>query len=228
MLKIALFGYGKMGRLIEKIAPDHNCAIVAIASQNRVPTEEQFKAADLFLDFSHSSQVMSHLELGIRYKRPLIIGTTGWEEHLDDAKKRVKHADIGVLYSPNFSLGVCLFLSLLSSAKELFQPFNEYDRAGIECHHRTKADAPSGTAKKISALFDHDLEWGSIRCGHIPGTHTVVFDSQGDTIKLSHEARNRDGFAIGALKAAHWIKDKKGWRTMDEMVRTFYSTHHTF
>jgi 4-hydroxy-tetrahydrodipicolinate reductase len=223
MLKIALFGCGKMGQLIEKIAPDYEIEIIAKSSRNALLSDDELSAAELFLDFSHSSQVMLNLETAIRLKKPLVIGTTGWEAQLNVAKTKVENSGIGVLFAPNFSLGVSLFILLLTHAKEVFRSFPDYEIAGIEYHHRHKADAPSGTAKKISGIFEDQLTWASVRCGYIPGTHTVIFDSFGDSIALTHEARNREGFADGALKAAHWMKDKKGWRTLDEMVRTLYS-----
>lgn len=225
-MKIALIGYGKMGQLIAQLAPHKGHEIVAIISRTTKTVHEQLdqlRAADIWIDFSHPDAVLEHLRQSIAQEKPLIIGTTGWENQLQLAKELVAASSIGCLYAPNFSIGIHLFKKIVSYAAQLIAPFAEYDLSGIEYHHKHKLDAPSGTAKALSSSITHHLphlegfQFSSVRCGHIPGTHTILLDSPVDTITLSHQARNREGFAYGALTAAEWLLNKKGFFTLDDL-----------
>ncbi|NGX55092.1 MAG: 4-hydroxy-tetrahydrodipicolinate reductase [Chlamydiae bacterium] len=222
-MKIALFGYGKMGKLVETIAKQRGHAIIA---KGRQPTE--IAEADVIIDFSHASSVVDHVRLAIDAGTSIVIGTTGWDQEIDTVKSMVGGSGIGALYCPNFSVGMALFLKLLSKMAPLMKEFPEYDPVGVEFHHNQKKDSPSGSAKKISEIVGGDLAFTSIRCGSIPGKHQVIFDSPVDTITISHEVRNREGFAVGSIKAAEWIIDKQGWHTFNDMVGTLYGAHHSF
>jgi 4-hydroxy-tetrahydrodipicolinate reductase len=166
-----------------------------------------------------------------------VIGTTGWQDQLDEVRALADMYQIGILFSPNFSIGVHLFMRLIAEACKLLSPLGLYDIAGSEQHHRQKQDAPSGTARAIaecvlthwkgksSVFFDEPenmcenaFHFSSLRVGHMPGTHTLFCDSANDTITLSHAAKGREGFAHGAILAAEWVKDKKGFYTLEDML----------
>lgn len=210
-MKIAILGNGKMGSMVKELAPKMGHTLV----------DSSF--AEVFIDFSHPSKVLSHIQLAIDSQCPLIIGTTGWEEHLERGKKLVSESTIAALFSPNFSLGVQLFHLLLQKARALFK---NYEAAGVEFHHSGKIDAPSGTAKSMARTLGLKRDFASVRCGRIAGRHEVLFDSADDTITLTHEAHGRESFARGALEAAQWILNKKGWYTIDDMLRCLYSADH--
>lgn len=235
MMKIALIGYGKMGQLIEELALIHGHIIVARFSRQLGTLSdrpEDLAQADVAIDFSQSSVVLNHLNICLSLGKPLVIGTTGWEEELPIAKRLVNQAKGSCLYAPNFSLGIYLFQQVISYASSLFQPFNEYDVSGIEHHHRQKLDQPSGTAKALSQKLLQNMpritsfNFSSIRCGHMPGTHTLHFDSPADTLTFTHQARNRQGFAQGALIAAKWLLPRQGFFTIDEMMQDYISGEH--
>jgi 4-hydroxy-tetrahydrodipicolinate reductase len=243
-LKIALIGYGKMGRAIEEIAQGRNIEIVA-----KIDSLTPFKditlthkyQADIFIDFSHPQAVLEHVKQSAYLGKNLVVGTTGWYEHLPQVKKIVESSDIGLIYSPNFSIGVNLFFKIVEESARLVASFEEYDIAGIEKHHRVKLDIPSGTAlalgdiltknipRKEKVIFGDkkikdplkEIAFPSIRSGSFPGTHEIYFDSDEDTISLSIASRNRLGFAKGAILAAEWIRNKKGFFTLDDMLKAF-------
>ena len=222
-MKIALLGYGKMGRLVEQIASQRGHEIVCRIDRADDSWAEVPKA-DLCIDFSRADAVFDHLEKCGKLGKNLVIGTTGWEMKLEEAKKRVEQSKIGVLYAPNFSIGVHLFLKILDYGAKVMNAFAEYEVAGIEFHHSKKKDAPSGTAAEICRRMEREmgrigrLEMTSVRLGSIPGAHQVMFDSPADTISIRHEARNREGFAKGAVQAAEWLVGKKGFYTLDDLI----------
>lgn len=231
-MKIALIGYGKMGQLVDQIATAMGHQISARFSQQLgIPEKhpQNIAQADIAIDFSHASSVLSHLNICLSLGKPLVIGTTGWEEQLPIAQDLVKRAQGSCLYAPNFSIGFYLFQQIMGFAATLFQPFPEYDVSGIECHHRQKLDKPSGTAKALSQhLLQHmprldSLDFSSIRCGSMPGTHTLHFDSPVDTLTFTHQARNRQGFAQGAVLAAEWLFTRQGFFTIDDMMQDYLS-----
>lgn len=251
-MRALLIGYGKMGTLIAQHAPhfgftvstivDHRVHRDEIAKeitvfQSLVP--EALHSCDIAFDFAKPSGITSRISLLAQAKKPVVIGTTGWDDSLNDAKQIASHYNASVCAAPNFSLGVGLFLHLAQNAAQLFSSFPQYDVGIQELHHRQKQDAPSGTANALaqkvqqayptrhlekevphtSALAPHDIHISSFRTGYFPGTHELLFDSLEDTITISHVARNRDGFAKGALLAAQWLKDKTGWFTLDDMIK---------
>lgn len=239
-MKIALVGYGKMGRMVEDAAQKKGHTVIAkIGSQGDFPkiTHESIGNADVCIDFSHPSCVLDNVKQMAALGKNVVVGTTGWYDQVDVVKAIVSENQIGCLYSPNFSLGVHLFLKIVSEAAALINHFGEYDVGVVESHHQKKSDSPSGTAQSIAkkllenikrkkrlvydpiqeALTPEDMHVASIRCGFIPGTHEVLFDSRVDKITLKHEARSREGFADGAVVAAEWLQGKQGLYTMDDL-----------
>jgi len=222
-MKIALLGYGKMGKLIDQLAAQKNHEIVArVDSKNPLPKGTSH--ADVWIDFSRPECALQNIHLALKHKKPLVMGTTGWYDQLPQIKELIEKSGIGFLYTSNFSIGANLFYEIVAQAASLFDPHLIYDVAMSELHHNQKLDSPSGTARSIAqCIIDNmprkkKLDIASVRCGRIPGTHTVYFDSAEDTITLSHEARNREGFANGALAAAEWLQDKKGFYTLHDML----------
>ncbi len=238
-LKLALIGYGKMGKMVEKAATERGHAVIArVDSQGIKSHLPAIQASDICVDFSHPTSVLSSLERIAPLGKQIVIGTTGWLNHLSAVEKLVDQKKLGIIYAPNFSLGVFLFQQIVDYAASLINPFPEYDVGGFECHHNQKADAPSGTAKtlgkilldrlerKKSLVYDlgdrprkpEELQISTLRYGSVPGTHTIAFDSPADSITLTHQARSREGFASGAVRAAEWIKGKQGLFTLDDMM----------
>jgi 4-hydroxy-tetrahydrodipicolinate reductase len=194
-----------MGKLVAHIAEDRGHQIV--------PTAED---ADAYIDFSVADAVLRHVEEACLKRKPIVIGTTGWEKDMQAARQLVEKNKSAALYASNFSLGIAHFRALLKEARHLLAGF---EAAGFEIHHNQKKDAPSGTAKSIAC----DLEtppFSSLRLGSIIGQHEVVFDSPYETITIKHSAKNREGFALGAVHAAEWIHEKKGWLTLDDMLHS--------
>ncbi len=222
-MKIALLGYGKMGKLIEQIAIKNGHSIVVRASKNFCHWDD-LSQADVAIDFSTADAVFDHLSHCIKRAVPIVIGTTGWEERLADLQKMIADRPIGCLYAPNFSIGVYLFSQIVAYAAALMQPWTDYDVSALELHHKTKLDSPSGTAKSLAYQIKEqmprlaDLNFASVRCGHMPGTHTIYFDSPVDTITITHQAHSRDGFAQGALLAAQWLKTRTGFFTLQDII----------
>lgn len=210
-MKIALLGYGKMGKLIEREAllKEHE---IILKTNSQEKDLSKIGNADICIDFSNSESVFTHLSECVKQKKNVVIGTTGWEEKIQDAKRMVEDSDIGVLYAPNFSIGVHKFIKLLEYAAKAL---GEYESAGVEWHHSQKKDAPSGTAKEIMKRLG--INFSSVRCGSIPGTHEVIFDSPFDSITIRHEAKGREAFAKGALDAAAWLLGKKGFFTLEDI-----------
>lgn len=226
-MKIALIGYGKMGRLVETVAKGRGHTIVAIIDphqETKTIDKTSLKGAEVCIDFTHPTTVLSNLKACASLGLNVVIGTTGWDQQLPQVKEIVNKSGIGCLYSANFSIGVNLFIKMVEEAAKLMNHFDEYDVAGLEYHHKQKVDSPSGTAKMLTeALLKNgprkkQCDFSSVRCGSIPGTHTIVFDSPADTITLSHEARSREGFAKGAVTAAEWIQGKKGLFTINDLL----------
>lgn len=225
-MKLVLLGYGKMGKLVERAALERGHEVLDRVRSDRKISEE-IRNADLCLDFSHAGGVIEHIEACGRLGKGLAIGTTGWEERLPEAKALAERYGIGVLYAPNFSLGVHLFLKILEHSARLVGRFSDYEAAGIEFHHAKKKDAPSGTALEMGRRIEKEMKRANplpiaaVRCGSIPGTHQVMFDSFCDTISIRHEARSREGFAKGAVEGAEWLVGKKGFFTLDDLWKDY-------
>jgi len=227
-MKIALIGHGKIGKLLEQRAKEKGYTISAIFDSitplNSTCSKDKLANTDVCIDFSTPQCVIENIKFLASMKKNIVVGTTGWLDHLNEVTNIVDKTGIGLLHSPNFSIGISLFLKIVEQAAALITPFNEYDVAGLEIHHNKKIDRPSGTANTIANTINtyrtHDpIIFDSVRVGNVPGTHTVLFDSPADTISLTHTARNREGFVNGALIAAKWLHGKKGMFTMDDLLK---------
>jgi len=227
MRKLAIVGYGKMGKLIEQLAPQYGFEVaVKLDEFNNAKgeglTKENFADIDVAIEFSIPAAVAANVRGVAAFGVPLVVGTTGWLEHLNEVKRAVEAAGTGLVWSPNFSIGVNVFMRLVAEAARLMEAEPEYGSWAWEIHHSTKKDAPSGTLLKLveamkKAGYTRNIDVGSNRAGAIPGTHEIGFDSAADTITLRHTARSREGFARGALKAAQWITGKKGFYEFSEI-----------
>jgi 4-hydroxy-tetrahydrodipicolinate reductase len=227
MPELAIVGYGKMGKLVEQLAPEYGFAVALKLDEfNNTALEgltpENFRGIDVAIDFSIPSAVLGNVEgiaaLGVN----MVIGTTGWLEHLEAVKAAVARHGIGLVWSPNYSVGVNAFFHLVSEAARLLATQPEYGAWAWEIHHATKKDAPSGTLLKLvdemkKAGYARAIDVSSNRAGAHPGTHEIGFDSSADTITLRHTARSREGFARGALKAARWLTGRTGFHEFAEI-----------
>ncbi|MBI3037080.1 4-hydroxy-tetrahydrodipicolinate reductase [Candidatus Woesearchaeota archaeon] len=249
-MKIALIGYGKMGKEVDRVAKlrGHTvCAIVdktdAGATHKEIDSSGScLKDADIVIDFTVPSAVVGNIRRVTAAKKNMVVGTTGWYDGMTEAKQLVGAAGTGFIYSSNFSVGVNVFYRVIEAAAKLINKVPEYDAFGYELHHNQKLDSPSGTAKSIAEILlknisrkkqpqydkldrkinPEELHFASVRAGWIPGTHVVGFDSEADTIELKHTARSRAGFALGAVMAAEWLRGRKGFFTMNDFISDFF------
>ncbi|HZS07429.1 MAG TPA: dihydrodipicolinate reductase C-terminal domain-containing protein [Blastocatellia bacterium] len=219
-MKIAIVGYGKMGHMIEQTAVARGHEVIAhfdIDDNMRGEglTQESLAGMDVAIEFSAPEATVDNLRRLIELNVPTVVGTTGWYEHLDEIKALAVKHEAALVYGANFSVGMNLFFKVAQYAAQLYARFAEYDPFLVEHHHKFKKDAPSGTALVIEKLMresygermPHSL---SIRAGYAPGTHEVGFDSEADTVMLTHTARSRQGFALGAIIAAEKIVGRRG------------------
>jgi len=229
-MKIALIGYGAMGKLIERLAVEkgHEIAVVvddADAGLTAAELAEKLRGVDAAIDFTVADAARRNVEACVTAGVPLVEGTTGWYGQRAEIESVVKDGNGAFVFGANFSIGVNLFYRIADFAAELFAKFPEYEAFIEEQHHSRKKDAPSGTALKIKDVVSKHIEVGDIaatRAGNIPGTHTIGFDGPADQITLTHTARSREGFAIGAIMAAEWVVGKTGFYefgdVMDEIL----------
>jgi 4-hydroxy-tetrahydrodipicolinate reductase len=220
-MKLLLVGYGKMGRLIEQLAPEHGCEI---AGRIDVGSGDWSAPADVAVDFSTAEALRDNFRRYVDRGLPVVIGTTGWSAHEAELRRNAEAARLGVVAAANFSIGVNLFQLMVAEAARLMQAHEQYGAWIHEAHHAAKRDAPSGTALvlrdiMVGASYKRPIDMSSTRAGAIPGTHTVGFDGASDTIELTHSARDRRGFAAGALLAARWLEGRRGWFTMQDVLR---------
>ena len=228
MINLALLGYGKMGKTVAQLAPQRGFEVRLVMdidanAQSRGITREKLKGVDVAVDFTTPEAVVENVHRVAALGVNLVVGTTGWFKHQAEVRKVIEQAGVGMVYAANFSIGVNLFYRLARAAAEIFAPFPMYDPFITESHHKTKKDAPSGTALEISRqiqpyLVDRDIPVASVRAGYIPGVHELGFDSEADTVVLRHTARGRQGFAEGALYAARWVVGKKGFYSFAEVL----------
>ncbi len=227
-MNLALLGYGKMGKILTQLAPQRGFNVglvmdIDVNEQGRGITREKFQGIDVCVDFTTPQAALDNIRGVAGVGVNLVVGTTGWHERVDEVRKLIEHAGVGMVYAPNFSIGVNLFYDLARRAAELFAAFPIYDPYLTESHHKMKKDAPSGTALEIKrriepALPGREVPVASVRAGFIPGTHELGFDSEADTVVLRHTARSRLGFAEGALYAARWITGRKGFYSFAEVL----------
>lgn len=244
-MKIALLGYGKMGKIIEKIALDRKHEIVLKIDHDNLHelNEANLQQADVAIEFSTPSTVLANIEVCFKAGTPIVVGTTGWLHELSQIKEQCAHHKSAMIYGTNFSVGVNIFFHVNKMLARLMNNYPYYDVQVEEIHHTQKLDSPSGTAITIAEGVINNLEaksgWvnvlttddapddanipadqlliESLRIENVPGTHTVIYDSEVDSIEFKHTAHNRNGFALGAVLAAEWIQGKKGFYSVEDM-----------
>lgn len=230
-MKIALLGYGKMGKAIEAIAKQRGHSIVIATSEEGGYDITQ---ADIAIDFSVPNAAFFNIANCLKHGVPVVSGTTGWLHNYDKAVALCEEENGGFIYASNFSLGVNIFFELNRTLARLMGPLDEYKVSMEEIHHTQKLDAPSGTAISLAEgiIKEHQnySEWvldqeapnavpiTAKRIENVPGTHTVTYSSKTDTIEMTHTAHSRDGFALGAVIAAEWLVGKKGVFTMKDVL----------
>jgi 4-hydroxy-tetrahydrodipicolinate reductase len=227
-MNLAIVGYGKMGRLIAELAPEYGASVgLTLDEFNNADfsgiTEANFRGIDVALEFSIPSAVVTNVERVSALGVNMVIGTTGWSADMGRVQAAVERSGTGLVWSPNFSIGMNVFSRLVAEAARLLADQREYGAWAWEIHHSTKKDAPSGTLLKLvaemkKAGYAAPIDTASNRAGRHPGTHEIGFDSAADTITLRHTARSREGLARGALRAAQWIAGKKGMHEFSEVL----------
>lgn len=238
-MKIALIGYGNMGREIESLAKENSSSIVSVSFKDRSDALDLtgIKNADVVIDFSSSEIIIDNIKKVMLLKKPMVIGTTGWYKNIEKVKEIVKQYKGSLIYGQNFSVGANIFFSIVAQAASLLGKYPDYDVFGLETHHIGKKDSPSGTARKLAEIImknfpkktklqiervkgiiaKNELHFVSIRGGRNFGEHEIIFDSLSDEIRLTHQAWNRRGFAKGALLAAEFIVSKKGFYNFNDI-----------
>jgi 4-hydroxy-tetrahydrodipicolinate reductase len=227
-MKIAIIGYGKMGRMIERLALARGHEICGrFDIDNNIGgaglTAEALAGVDVAIEFSTPETAVANIRRLVSLRVPTVVGTTGWYSQLAEVRRLVEKENSALVYGANFSIGMNIFFKIAQHAATLFARYNEYAPFLFEHHHQFKKDAPSGTALVIESLLresygERTPEAVSIRAGYVPGTHEVGFDSEADTITLTHTARSREGFAAGALLAAQLIIGKRGVYEFSELL----------
>ena len=229
-MNLALLGYGKMGKTIATLAPQRGFEVrlvmdVDVNAQGQGITPEKFQGIDVCIEFTTPDAVFENIRRVAGLGVNLVVGTTGWHNRLEEVRKIIESAGVGMVYSSNFSIGVNLFYRLARAAAGILSKFPMYDPYLIEAHHKFKKDAPSGTALEIKRQIQpefksREIPVTSVRAGHFPGAHELGFDSEADTIIIRHTARGRQGFAEGALHAARWVVGKKGFFSFTDVLQT--------
>lgn len=231
-MNIAVIGYGKMGQAIEEILLERGHTVVA--KLNRKPEAEDLKSTDVAIEFSSPESAFDNIKSLLENKIPTISGTTGWLDKLEEIKKINEENKSAFLYGSNFSLGVNLFFELNNHLAKLMAKYPEYKAEIEEIHHTQKLDAPSGTAISLAEQIiknstvksweldgkttDENLPIYAKRIDNVPGTHTISYLSEIDTIEIKHTAHTRKGFALGAVLAAEWIYGKQGFFSMKDVL----------
>lgn len=229
-----------MGQEVERVIKDsnlHQVVSISLKTINGDWDNKGLKQADVVIDFTNPKVVLGNIKKVAALGKNMVVGTTGWYDQINVVKRIVKQKKIGLIYAQNFSIGANIFFKIIKDASGLFAGFEDYDVYGLEVHHSGKKDSPSGTAVRIAReildkfpskkklqtekldrqIAKDELHFASVRGGRNPGFHQVTFDSQADSITLSHQAHNRTGFARGAILAAEFIKGKKGFYKFDQV-----------
>jgi 4-hydroxy-tetrahydrodipicolinate reductase len=223
---LAIVGCGKMGRLVEQLAPEYDFEARAKFARANIAelSRESLRGAEVAIEFSTPVAAVENIQRLASLGVNTVCGTTGWYEELPQIRQAIAQAQTALVFGANFSVGVNLFLEIVAQAAGLFAQHPEYEAWGWEIHHSAKKDAPSGTLKKLAAEmraagFSGPLTLSSNRAGAHIGTHEIGFDSSADTITLRHTARSRDGFSRGALQAARWIAGRRGVYEFREILK---------
>src|SRR3989338_3596581 len=242
-MHIGLLGHGKMGNEIERLVRaggTYTVSVIGLKEPTGKIDGASLKKADVVIDFTSPEIVLNNIKTVASAGKNMVVGTTGWYEHLDEVAKIVKKRGTGLIYGQNFSIGANVFFRAVAHATKLFSEFKEYDVSGLEIHHAGKKDSPSGTAlrtaeeilqnSKVKSVLQtgkldrkirpEELHFASVRGGINPGFHEVIFDSSADAVTISHAAHNRQGFAQGAILAAEFIRDKKGLFIFDDVLKS--------
>jgi len=243
-MEIAIIGYGKMGQIIKRLSEEKKHEVVSTidpvveTAKFKELNKKSLRGADVAIDFTAPGVALTNIDKYIDCKVNAVIGTTGWYENLKQVKEKVEKSEIGLIWAANFSIGVNLFFRIVNQSAGLINNFPAYDIMGYEIHHNRKKDSPSGTMNMIGKILleniknkkkivtekltrkisEEEIHLASVRGGNVPGTHVVAFDSEVDTIELKHTVRSREGLAEGALNAAEWIKGKKGFYGIEDMM----------
>jgi 4-hydroxy-tetrahydrodipicolinate reductase len=227
-MKLALVGYGKMGRMIDGLSAQYGFeTVLRLDEFNNAAgagmTKENFAGVDVAIEFSTPETAIGNIERLAALGVNTVVGTTGWLKELARARSAVERAGTGLVWAPNFSVGVNVFERIVAEAARLMAVQEDYEAWAWEIHHSAKKDAPSGTLLKLTAAmrqagYARRIDESASRAGAHPGTHEIGFDSAADTITLRHTARGREGFARGALKAAQWIAGKRGFYEFQEVL----------
>lgn len=238
-MKIAIIGYGKMGRMIERIAQERGHRIVAIIDKDNAGdfASRDFASADVAIEFTTPDTAVSNILSAFAANVPVVSGTTGWQQYLPEMKALCDKGEGTLLWSSNFSIGVNIFRAVNRYLARIMKGYGQYRPSIEETHHIHKLDHPSGTAVtiaeelienngRVESWEERDVETApesvlpvkAVRRGEVPGIHSVIWDSPEDTITITHSAKGREGFALGAVLAAEWIKGKQGFLTMQDFM----------
>ena len=218
-MNIALIGYGKMGQLIEQIALEKEYSISLIATSKNPINKQKISDIDVAIDFSTPDSAYTNISQLLSKGIPVVSGTTGWLEKIEEIKKIALENETAFLYASNFSIGVNLFFELNKKLNQLMHNHSDYKASIEEIHHTQKLDIPSGTALTLKSQISDTIDIKSERIENVPGTHIVEYTSTIDSISITHEAHNRMGFVNGAILAAEWIVNKKGCFSMSDVLK---------
>jgi 4-hydroxy-tetrahydrodipicolinate reductase len=212
-----------MGRLVEMLAPEHGFEVAGAIDRDNAARPEMWPSAEVAIDFSVADAVPQNLPRLAARGINVVVGTTGWQAAEPQLRAQLERGTIGIVAAPNFAIGVNLFVALAERAAELWRDHPAFGAWLHELHHAGKRDAPSGTALALETAmrgrgYAHRIDISSTRAGSIPGTHTIGFDAPAETVTLTHTARDRTIFARGALQAAQWLRGKRGWFTMRDVL----------
>jgi len=227
-LRIAIVGYGKMGRMVARLAPEHGCEVVrALGSAENANAEAlmpgSLEGADVAIEFTTPGAAGQNLRRLIALGMPTVVGTTGWHHEIAEIRQLAEARNAAVVWGPNFSVGLHHFRKTVAEAARRFAREESYGAWGWEIHHAAKKDSPSGTLLALAedmvrSGYTRQVSLSASRAGAVPGTHEIGFDSAEDTITIRHTARSREGFARGALRAARWLTGKQGFFEFQEIV----------
>lgn len=248
-MKIAMIGLGKMGMAIKTIAIQRGHQIVSIDPENPLAdfneiSTECLNNIDVGIDFTTPKAAVPNLKKFLEFNTNLVIGTTGWYDQIDAMKMLTNdNAKTGIIYASNFSVGVNVFFKIIEAAAKIIDKFPEFDVSGLDIHHNQKIDSPSGTAittanilldnirRKKVAVYEKldrkpeesEIHFASLRSGSVPGSHKIFFDSPAETVTVEVHARNREGYALGAVIAAEWICGKTGFYNFEQLIDSILS-----
>jgi 4-hydroxy-tetrahydrodipicolinate reductase len=231
VIRLLLIGHGRMGQLVERLSPAHGCEVAGIVTGRSGPdaiASGDFGPVDVAVDFTQPGAVAANFRELAKRRINVVIGTTGWLRDEASLREVARHEGIGVLASANFSIAMAVFRAAVQESARRFAGIADVGAWIHESHHLAKKDAPSGTAIMLKtamteAGYARPIDVSSTRAGSIPGTHVVGFDAPTETMTLVHEVRDRSVFAHGALEAATWLKGRKGWFSMDDMLENLRS-----